>query len=196
MSTVTGGLKPSDAVLSATADRDASQPLHTVSLTFKAPARPGPYHAICEIATDLKEEPAATLSTFATIAPYTIEEAYEVADAIARDDSAALRDELGDLLFQVVYHARMAEEAGRFDFAAVTRFGNSPFVVMAWKGLGTPTLEALIARLRAEPGRHNYGWGAVPANVASALFCGLAGLDVPAVGAQRRARGSGLSVSL
>lgn len=56
---------------------------------------------------------------FASIAPYTIEEAYEVADAIARDDMAALRDELGDLLLQVVFHARMAEEAGLFDFAAV-----------------------------------------------------------------------------
>jgi ATP diphosphatase len=59
--------------------------------------------------------------TFASIAPYTIEEAYEVADAIARDDAAALRDELGDLLFQVVYHARMAEEAGQFAFAEVAR---------------------------------------------------------------------------
>jgi ATP diphosphatase len=58
---------------------------------------------------------------FATIAPYTIEEAYEVADAIAARDFAALPDELGDLLFQVVYHARMAEEAGRFDFADVAR---------------------------------------------------------------------------
>ncbi len=58
---------------------------------------------------------------FATIAPYTIEEAYEVADAIARRDWAALPDELGDLLFQVVYHARMAEEAGRFAFADVAR---------------------------------------------------------------------------
>jgi ATP diphosphatase len=57
--------------------------------------------------------------TFATIAPYTIEEAYEVADAIARRDFAALPDELGDLLLQVVYHARMAEEEGRFDFAEV-----------------------------------------------------------------------------
>ena len=55
----------------------------------------------------------------ASIAPYTIEEAYEVADAIARRDFAALPDELGDLLFQVVYHARMAEEAGRFGFAEV-----------------------------------------------------------------------------
>jgi ATP diphosphatase len=59
--------------------------------------------------------------TFETIAPYTIEEAYEVADAIARADFAGLPDELGDLLFQVVYHARMAEEAGRFGFAEVAR---------------------------------------------------------------------------
>jgi tetrapyrrole methylase family protein/MazG family protein/ATP diphosphatase len=54
--------------------------------------------------------------TFDTIAPYTIEEAYEVADAIARGSRAQLRDELGDLLLQVVYHARMAEEEGAFDF--------------------------------------------------------------------------------
>ncbi len=53
---------------------------------------------------------------FASIAPYTIEEAYEVADAIERDDMADLKDELGDLLLQVVFHARMAEEAGHFDF--------------------------------------------------------------------------------
>ncbi len=58
---------------------------------------------------------------FASIAPYTIEEAYEVADAIARRDFAALPDELGDLLFQVVYHARMAEEEGRFAFADIAR---------------------------------------------------------------------------
>lgn len=57
--------------------------------------------------------------TFATIAPYTIEEAYEVADAIERHDMAGLKEELGDLLFQVVFHARMAEEAGLFDFDAV-----------------------------------------------------------------------------
>ncbi len=58
---------------------------------------------------------------FASIAPYTIEEAYEVADAIAQNDMAALPDELGDLLFQVVFHARMAEEAGHFAFAGVAR---------------------------------------------------------------------------
>jgi nucleoside triphosphate diphosphatase len=58
---------------------------------------------------------------FDSIAPYTIEEAYEVADAIARRDFPALTEELGDLLFQVVYHARMAEEEGRFAFADVAR---------------------------------------------------------------------------
>jgi len=57
--------------------------------------------------------------SFATIAPYTIEEAYEVADAINRGDMLALRDELGDLLLQVVFHARIAEEAGLFSFEDV-----------------------------------------------------------------------------
>ncbi|MBM3516153.1 MAG: nucleoside triphosphate pyrophosphohydrolase [Alphaproteobacteria bacterium] len=59
--------------------------------------------------------------TFDTIAPYTIEEAYEVADAIARKDMVALKDELGDLLFQSVYHAQMASESGAFDFKDVVR---------------------------------------------------------------------------
>jgi len=57
--------------------------------------------------------------SFATIAPYTIEEAYEVADAIVREDWTGLREELGDLLFQVVFHAQMAREAGLFDFDGV-----------------------------------------------------------------------------
>ena len=57
--------------------------------------------------------------TYATIAPYTIEEAYEVAEAIREDDMPGLRDELGDLLFQVVFHARIAEEAGDFAFGDV-----------------------------------------------------------------------------
>jgi ATP diphosphatase len=61
---------------------------------------------------DLKQD-------FSTIAPYTIEEAYEVADAIARGDLGDLREELGDLLLQVVYHARMAQEQGAFDFGDV-----------------------------------------------------------------------------
>jgi ATP diphosphatase len=66
--------------------------------------------------------------TFDTIAPYTIEEAYEVADAIAHRDFAALPDELGDLLFQVVYYARMAEEAGHFAFADIAKCINDKMV--------------------------------------------------------------------
>ncbi len=65
---------------------------------------------------------------FASIAPYTIEEAYEVAEAIDRQDMAALRDELGDLLLQVVYHAQMADEAGHFTFADVAAGINEKMV--------------------------------------------------------------------
>jgi len=63
--------------------------------------------------------PWDTKQNFSTIAPYTIEEAYEVADAIARDDMADLKDELGDLLFQVVFHSQMAGEQGSFTFEDV-----------------------------------------------------------------------------
>jgi ATP diphosphatase len=62
-----------------------------------------------------------TVQTFETIAPYTIEEAYEVADAIARNDMDALADELGDLQLQIVFHARMAEEAGLFTLEDVLK---------------------------------------------------------------------------
>jgi nucleoside triphosphate diphosphatase len=66
--------------------------------------------------------------SFATIAPYTIEEAYEVADAIEREAWDELRGELGDLLFQPVYHAQMAAEAGLFDFADVARAASDKMV--------------------------------------------------------------------
>ena len=66
--------------------------------------------------------------TFATIAPYTVEEAYEVADAIERNDPGDLKDELGDLLLQVVFHARMAEEQGLFSFDDVARAINDKMV--------------------------------------------------------------------
>jgi MazG family protein len=66
--------------------------------------------------------------TFATVAPYTVEEAYEVADAIERGDLGDLKEELGDLLLQVVFHARMAEEQGAFDFAAVAEAINDKMV--------------------------------------------------------------------
>ncbi|MGE4219930.1 MAG: nucleoside triphosphate pyrophosphohydrolase [Alphaproteobacteria bacterium] len=77
-------------------------------------------HRLLEIMARLRDPetgcPWDVEQSFATIAPYTIEEAYEVADAIERGDVPALRDELGDLLFQVVFHARMAEEQGHFAF--------------------------------------------------------------------------------
>jgi tetrapyrrole methylase family protein/MazG family protein/ATP diphosphatase len=66
--------------------------------------------------------------TFATIAPYTVEEAYEVADAIERNDLGDLKEELGDLLLQVVFHAQMAEERGAFDFDDVARAINDKMV--------------------------------------------------------------------
>ena len=65
---------------------------------------------------------------FRSIAPYTLEEAYEVAEAIERDDMTGLKDELGDLLLQVVFHARMAEEAGHFDFHQVAEAINDKMV--------------------------------------------------------------------
>jgi len=85
----------------------------------------GPLAALLEIMARLRDRergcPWDLAQTFATIAPYTIEEAYEVADAIERNDPARLQDELGDLLFQVVFHARMAQERGWFGFEAVAR---------------------------------------------------------------------------
>lgn len=98
--------------------------------------------------------------TFSTIAPYTLEEAYEVADAIERNDPEDLRQELGDLLFQVVFHARMAEERGWFDFEAVAAAIHDKLVrrhphvfadaVFASPSEQTANWEALKARERAE----------------------------------------------
>src|SRR5438105_4728180 len=77
---------------------------------------------LLEVMKRLREScPWDRVQTFDTIAPYTIEEAYEVASAIAEKDFEALPGELGDLLFQVVFHARMAEEEGRFDFGTVVQ---------------------------------------------------------------------------
>jgi MazG family protein len=93
---------------------------------MSAGGAPGPaITALLELMARLRDPqhgcPWDREQTFRTIAPYTIEEAYEVADAIERGQPEKLRDELGDLLFQVVFHARMAEEQGWFDFAAVAR---------------------------------------------------------------------------
>ncbi len=84
--------------------------------------------------------------TFATIAPYTIEEAYEVAEAAERDDPAALCEELGDLLLQVVFHARMAEELGRFDFEDVARAIADKMVTRHPHVFGTATVESAAAQ--------------------------------------------------
>ena len=86
---------------------------------------PTPIESLLALMTRLRDRengcPWDAVQTYATIAPYTIEEAYEVADAIARDDLAALEEELGDLLLQVVFHAEMARETGAFDFHSVAR---------------------------------------------------------------------------
>jgi nucleoside triphosphate diphosphatase len=94
--------------------------------------------------------------TFATIAPYTIEEAYEVADAIARDDLSDLRDELGDLLLQVVFHARMAQEQGAFDFGDVVQaiteklLRRHPHVFGDARGLKVEAVNELWERIKAQ----------------------------------------------
>ncbi|WP_115562613.1 nucleoside triphosphate pyrophosphohydrolase [Xanthomonas arboricola] len=83
----------------------------------------GDIHRLLQLMARLRDRehgcPWDVEQSFATIAPYTIEEAYEVADAIDRNDLPGLRDELGDLLLQVVFHAQMASEQGAFDFADV-----------------------------------------------------------------------------
>ena len=84
--------------------------------------------------------------TFETIAPYTIEEAYEVADAISRRDLADLKDELGDLLLQVVYHARIAEEAGAFQFADVAEAVNAKMIRRHPHVFGSPEERAAGAQ--------------------------------------------------
>ncbi len=97
--------------------------------------------------------------TFATIAPYTIEEAYEVADAIQRGDFADLRDELGDLLLQVVFHARMAEEDGLFAFPDVVRaitdklIRRHPHVFGGDRDMSPESVKGLWDRIKAEEKR-------------------------------------------
>jgi nucleoside triphosphate diphosphatase len=94
--------------------------------------------------------------SFATIAPYTIEEAYEVADAIARGDLDELRDELGDLLLQVVFHARMAQEQGAFDFGDVVQaiteklVRRHPHVFGDARGLKVEAVNELWDRIKAQ----------------------------------------------
>jgi len=94
--------------------------------------------------------------TFRTIAPYTLEEAYEVADAIARGDLAHLKDELGDLLLQVAFHARMAEEQGAFDFGDVVEAVTTklvrrhPHVFADAEGRTAEAVEGLWEQIKTE----------------------------------------------
>ena len=93
---------------------------------------------------------------FKTIAPYTLDEAYEVADAIARDDLAGLKDELGDLLLQVVFHARMAQEQGAFEFGDVVEaltaklIRRHPHVFADADGKTADAVKDLWERIKAE----------------------------------------------
>jgi nucleoside triphosphate diphosphatase len=94
--------------------------------------------------------------TFRTIAPYTLEEAYEVADAIARSDLSDLKDELGDLLLQVAFHARMAEEQGAFDFGDVVEtitaklVRRHPHVFADAEGRTAKAVEGLWERIKSQ----------------------------------------------
>ena len=97
--------------------------------------------------------------TFASIVPYTIEEAYEVADAIERGDTEDLREELGDLLLQVVFHARIAQEAGLFDFGGVVEAVTSklvrrhPHVFGDSLELSSEAVKVLWGRIKADEKR-------------------------------------------
>lgn len=117
---------------------------------------------------------------FSTIAPYTLEEAYEVADAIARGDISDLREELGDLLLQVVFHARMAEEQGAFDFGGVVEAITSKLIRRHPHVFGDETgklqprqVEGLWERIKAEEKAERAARGAAPVEAGA-----LAGVPV------------------
>jgi ATP diphosphatase len=118
---------------------------------------------------------------FASIAPYTLEEAYEVADAIARGDLAGLREELGDLLLQVVFHARMAQEQGAFDFADVVEaitaklIRRHPHVFGDAKDLTPDAVKALWETIKAEEKAER---GERPDDALAARAGALAGVPV------------------
>jgi ATP diphosphatase len=113
--------------------------------------------------------------SFATVAPYTIEEAYEVADAIERNDRAALKDELGDLLLQVAFHARMAEEEHSFDFGDVVLglteklVRRHPHVFGDAKALAPNQVKTLWERIKDEERKVNDRTGAGLLDVPHAL---------------------------
>ncbi len=183
-----------------------SLPAATLSADQSA-GQDSPIHKLLAIMARLRADPGGcpwdVAQTFATIAPYTIEEAYEVADAIARKDLGGLKDELGDLLFQVVFHARMAEEAGQFQFNDVVQaicdkmirrhphvFGSEAIPsaaaqVVAWENLKAQ--ERAAERAKAEAA----GIAPAPASVLDGLPDGLPALK-QAEKFQRRAARVGI----
>ncbi len=124
--------------------------------------------------------------TFATIAPFTLEEAYEVADAVERGDFSDLRDELGDLLLQVVFHARMAEEEGRFDFGGVVEAITSklirrhPHVFGQARDLSANEVKALWGEIKAGEKRRRAAEGAASGAPAEGALSGVP-LALPAL---------------
>ena len=134
---------------------------------------------------------------FATIAPYTIEEAYEVAEAITRGDLDDLRDELGDLLLQVVFHARMAQEQGAFDFGdvvtAITEklIRRHPHVFGDTRDLTPDQVKGLWSKIKAEEkaerdARHRQAGKELPSGTLSDVSAGL-----PTLGARAEAASQG-----
>src|SRR6185312_13040647 len=123
--------------------------------------------------------------TFETIAPYTIEEAYEVADAIQHGDLDDLRDELGDLLLQVVFHARMAQERGAFEFGdvvlAITEklIRRHPHVFADAEGRTAKAVEGLWERIKAEEkaAKATHGGKAAPTGALAGIPVALPGLS-------------------
>ncbi len=121
---------------------------------------------------------------FETIAPYTLEEAYEVADAIARGDLTDLREELGDLLLQVVFHARMAQEQGAFDFGDVVQaiteklLRRHPHVFGEARGLSPDDVKLLWDRIKSEEkaGKKAGRQAAAPAGALAGVPVGLPAL--------------------
>lgn len=128
-----------------------------------------PLFALIEIMAKLRDPqggcPWDLEQTFATIAPYTVEEAYEVADAIERGDLLDLKEELGDLLLQVVFHSRMAQEQGAFDIADVARaisdkmirrhphvFGDHAYETLSDQVAGWEQLKAQERQAKAKTG--------------------------------------------
>ncbi len=121
------------------------------------------FHRLIEIMAALRNPesgcPWDVEQTFASIAPYTIEEAYEVADAIERGETEDLRQELGDLLLQIVFHARLAEEAGLFDFGGVVEaitaklVRRHPHVFGDARGLDSGAVKALWGQIKADEKR-------------------------------------------